>query len=91
MSRMLLQFLLPLLLPAAVYFGWLWLANRTGKGQAGESMQLQEGLWFWLVAAGLALMVGGLVFTALIGQGHVEGTYEPPRFEGGRVVPGTVK
>ena len=91
MSRMLLQFLLPLLLPAAVYFGWLWLANRTGKGQAGESMQLQEGLWFWLVAAGLALMVGGLVFTALIGQGHVEGTYAPPRFEGGRVVPGTVK
>ncbi len=91
MSRMLLQFLLQLLLPAAVYFGWLWLANRTGKGQAGGSMQLQEGLWFWLVAAGLALMVGGLVFTALIGQGHVEGTYEPPRFEGGRVVPGTVK
>ena len=91
MSRVLLQFLLPLLLPAAVYFGWVWLARRTGKGQAGGVMGLQEGLWFWLVAAGLALMVAGLVFTALMGQGQVEGTYEPPRFEGGRIVPGTVK
>ena len=91
MSRVLLQFLLPLLLPAAIYFGWIWLARRTGKGQAGGVTSLQEGTWFWLVAAGLALMVAGLVFTALIGQGHVEGTYEPPRFEGGRVVPGTVK
>ena len=91
MSRILLQYLLPLLLPAAVYFGRVWLANRTGKGQAGGVTSLQEGPWFWLVAAGLALMVAGLVFTALIGQGHVEGTYEPPRFEGGRVVPGTVK
>ena len=91
MSRILLQYLLPLLLPAAIYFGWVWLANRTGKGRAGGVTPLQEGPWFWLVAAGLALMVAGLVFTALMGQGQVEGTYEPPRFEGGRVVPGTVK
>ncbi len=91
MSRLLLQYLLPLLLPAAVYIGWVWLANRTGKGRADGSMGLQEGPWFWLVTAGLALMVAGLVFTALMGQGQIEGTYEPPRFEGGRVVPGTVK
>ncbi len=91
MSRIVLQYLLPLLLPAALYFGWLWLARRTGKGQAGGVTPLQDGPWFWLVTAGLALMVAGLVFTALMGQGQVEGTYEPPRFEGGRVVPGTVK
>ena len=91
MSRILLQYLLPLLLPAAIYFGWVWLANRTGKGRADGSMGLQEGPWFWLVTAGLALMVAGLVFTALTGQGQMEGTYEPPRLEGGRVVPGTVK
>ena len=91
MSRIVLQFLLLLMLPAALYFGWLWLARRTGRGPAGGATPLQDGPWFWLVTAGLALMVAGLVFTALIGQGHVEGTYEPPRFEGGRVVPGTVK
>lgn len=91
MSRLLLQYLLPLLFPAAIYFGWVWLANRTGKGRADGSTGLQEGSWFWLVTAGLALMVAGLVFTALMGQGQMEGTYEPPRFEGGRVVPGTVK
>ena len=91
MSRLLLQYLLPLLFPAAIYFGWVWLARRTGKCQPGGSAQLQDGPWFWLVTAGLALMVAGLVFTALMGQGQMEGTYEPPRFEGGRVVPGTVK
>ncbi len=91
MTRILLQYLLPLLLPAAIYFGWVWLAQRTGKGQADGFTPLQEGPWFWLVTAGLALMVAGLVFTALMGKGQIEGTYEPPRFEGGRVVPGTVK
>ncbi len=91
MTRILLQYLLPLLLPAAAYFGWVWLARRTGKGQADGLTPLQEGPWFWLVTAGLALMVAGLVFTALMGQGQMEGTYEPPRFEGGRVIPGTVK
>ena len=91
MSRIVLQYLLLLMLPAALYFGWLWLARGTGKGPAGGATPLQDGPWFWLVTAGLALMVAGLVLTALIGQGHVEGTYEPPRFEGGRVVPGTVK
>ncbi len=91
MTRILLQYLLPLLLPAAAYFGWVWLARRTGKGQTDGLTPLQEGPWFWLVTAGLALMVAGLVFTALTGQGQMEGTYEPPRLEGGRVVPGTVK
>ncbi len=90
MTRLLLQYLLPLLLPAAIYLGWVWLAQRTGKGRA-DGFTLQEGPWFWLVTAGLALMVAGLVFTALMGQGQMEGTYKPPRFEGGRVIPGTVK
>ncbi len=91
MTRILLQYLLPLLLPAAVYIGWVWLARRTGKGEEDALTRLQEGTWFWLVAAGFALMVAGLVLTALMGQGETEGTYEPARLEGGRVIPGTVK
>ncbi len=91
MTRILLQYLLPLLLPAAVYIGWVWLARRTGKGEEGALTRLQEGPWFWLVAAGVALMVGGLVLTALMGQGQTEGTYTAPRLEDGRVIPGTVK
>ncbi len=91
MTRILLQYLLPLLLPVTVYLGWVWLARRTGKGEEGVLTRLQEGPWFWLVAAGVALMVGGLVLTALMGQGQTEGTYTPARLEGGRVIPGTVK
>jgi len=91
MSRLLFQYLLPLLLPAAVYFAWAWLSRRAGKGETDPLSRVQEGPWFWLVAAGFALMVAGLALTALMGQDTTKGTYQPSRIEDGHIVPGQVK
>ena len=82
--RILLNYLLPLILPAAVYVGWVMIAKR-------KKISLQDGPWFWLIVAGFALMASVLVFLALTGGSEPGGTYYPSHFEDGKVVPGEFK
>lgn len=85
MTRILLQYLLPLILPTLLYLGWAWLGQRRTAG--GPVERLQEGPWFWLVLAGVALMAAVLVATALM-SGVEPGTrIIPPKYEDGRVIP----
>lgn len=90
MTRMLLQYLFPLILPIAVYLVWTWIAGKRRR-TAEEPPLWYEGPWFWLIVAGFLLMVTVLAISATIGGGSPEGTYVPPRVEDGRVVPGYVK
>jgi len=90
MNRVLLLYLLPLLLPTALYVAWvLWGRRRAREGKAPPS--LGDGPWFWLILAGFALMVAGLSYVALTGGHEPGGTYQAPRYEDGRVIPGQVK
>ncbi len=89
MSRVLLQILLPLLLPTVIFFLWAWLAPRLGIDS--RSNVLQDTPWFWLIIAGVLLMGVGLSVTALT-QGAAPGSQIiPPRLEDGRVVPAEVR
>lgn len=90
MSRALLQYLLPLILPTVLYLIWALLIRDSGSGRKLATI-LREGPWFWLILAGLVLAGASLVATALIGGGNIEGTYIPPRWEDGRVVPGRIE
>ncbi len=87
MSRILLHYLLPLLLPILLYFLWIWVARL--KNTDGTPPEWRDGPWFWLIAAGCGLMIGGLVLTAFLGD-KGEGVYQPPHVEDGKVVPGRV-
>lgn len=90
MTRILLQYLLPLLLPIAIYLVWAWFARRR-QAAGGVPYRLQEGPWFWLILAGVALMAAGLVFMALVGGTDPGETYQAPRWEDGRIIPGRVQ
>ena len=86
MSRILLQILLPLLLPAVAFFLWALLGRRLGANNV-----LEETPWFWLIIVGVVLMGAGLVATALT-QGVDPGSQIiQPRLEDGRVVPAQVR
>ena len=87
MSRLILNYLLPLLLPLIFFLVWSRLARRR---QGAETPALTRGPWFWLVLAGFAAMAGALTFTAVTGGGDPSATYKPPQFEGGKVVPGRI-
>lgn len=89
MSRILLQILLPLLLPTIAFFLWAWLAPRLGIDT--RSNVLQDTPWFWLIIAGVLLMAVGLTATALT-QGAAPGSQIiQPRLENGRVVPAEIR
>lgn len=91
MSRIILQYVLPLLLPVAVFLGWVLLTRGRDDEQGNIVSRLREGPWFWLIVAGVALMAGGLATLALTGGGDPGMTYVPPHREDGRVVPGQYK
>jgi multidrug efflux pump subunit AcrA (membrane-fusion protein) len=88
--RIFLQYVLPLVLPTAIYLAWWLLIGRTAKPDGRPPAVLREGPWFWLAIGGVALMAAGLAAAAMLGGGDPTGTYVPPRWEDGRVVPGRV-
>jgi Family of unknown function (DUF6111) len=85
MLRLLLQYLLPLLLPFLAYAAYVALV----RGRFPNWLELNERQWLMLGGAGVALMAISLVTWSLRSGSPPEETYVPPRFEDGRVVPGT--
>ncbi|HEX5078148.1 MAG TPA: DUF6111 family protein [Geminicoccaceae bacterium] len=79
MLRLLLQYVVPLLLP---FLAWLVYARLAHKGG------LDDAPWLGLAAAAVGLLVVSLVSWTLL-SGHAPGeTYVPARFEDGELVPG---
>lgn len=92
MVRILLEYVLPIVLPAAVYFAWLATERRrVARVGARNAPQWRDAPWLWLGTIGLVLAALIAVASALFGGSDTAGRYVPPRFEGGRVVPGHVE
>ncbi len=64
MTRILLHFVLPLVLPLLIYVGW----RLVSRGRPGLA-NLSEGPWFWLIGAGLVLTIAGLVSLPFLPSG----------------------
>lgn len=79
MIRILLTYIVPLLLPAVIYF--LWLKYTAGRASPREMP------WPWLVGAGLFLALVVFIGLVLLG-GEPGGDYVPPHLENGEIVPG---
>jgi hypothetical protein len=83
-----LQVILPLVLPAAVYFAWLgfmrWRARTSGSA---DIPLLREGPWYWLISAGLVLAIATFLMLAFFGERVPAGQYVPPRLIDDQVVP----
>jgi NADH:ubiquinone oxidoreductase subunit 5 (subunit L)/multisubunit Na+/H+ antiporter MnhA subunit len=79
MLRILLQYLLPLLLPFLAYLVYARLTRRAG---------LNDAPWLGLAAAGVGLLVVSLVTWSIMSGSEPGETYVPARVEDGQVVPG---
>ncbi len=94
MSRTLLQILIPLLLPLALYFAWATvtrgIAQARGGANPAPAPSFMSGRLPWLLAAGLVLVIVGFIGWALTQETLPEGEYVPPRFVDGEIVPGHV-
>ena len=88
MTRILLTYIVPLLLPAALYILYVIAARRIMAGQSETAAQLRRVPWLWLAAAGVVLMGISLAIYSLTTGGESHRAYVPPRVEDGKVVPG---
>ncbi len=87
MIRIFLEYVLPLVLPTAIYVAWVWYARATHAGDPTELPGLRTGPLFWCLLAGFALMSAGLIWIAVSTGAPPGSAYQPPRLEGGKVVP----
>ena len=84
MIRVVLLNLLLLLTPVILYFAYVYVRRRREP-----DLELMENApIFWLLAAGVGLMLVGLVTLGQWESGGLEGRYVPPRIEDGQIVPG---
>lgn len=88
MLRVFLTIILPLLLPTAIYVGWLLVLQWSTQGETVRWTALP---WIWLAVAGVVLLAL-VLFIVTVHFGEPEsGRYVPPRYEGGRVVPSQIE
>ena len=74
-----LLLLLLILVPAAIYLGYVLSTGPTAE-------RLRRAPWLWLALGGVVLYAGALTTWALTGD-PAGGEYVPPRFVDGQVVP----
>jgi len=80
MMKILLQFVLPVLVPGLIFLIWTVLTRKRSP--------IAEGPWFRLILAGFGLMLIGLAATAITGGMDPGGTYQAPYLKNGEVMPG---
>jgi hypothetical protein len=88
MLRVVLTIVLPLLLPTALYLLWV---GAFGSWREVGAVSWAAVPWLWLAAAG-AVLLAVVLFVVTVGFGVPQsGTYVPPRWQNGRIVPGHIE
>lgn len=88
MIRIFATIVLPLLLPTVLYVLWLMAAQRMRLGSSAAWRALP---WPWLVATGVVLAALMLYVVGTRIGGTPQGHYVPPRWIGGKIVPGHIE
>ncbi len=84
MTRILITYVVPLVLPTLVWYLW----HRLRPGQPGEEKGWQAAPWPQLSIAGLILLAATLSAYALLVGGVPGEVYQPARLIDGEIVPG---
>ncbi len=90
MSRILLHYVLPLILPLLLYCIWLGIHRRRRQAAGAplpEGWGLRDAPWTWLFITGIALLGASLVSLALLGSSPPESKYVPHSIVDGEIVP----
>jgi hypothetical protein len=92
MGRILLQIVLPILLPTALYALWLVAERRRVEaGGTGKPPLWAEAPWMWLLALGVCFAALLMMALSLFGGDSTKGVYVAPHVENGEIVPGHVE
>ena len=89
--KLFLTKILPLLLPLAIYVGWLIYARRRARSLGTTNPRATDAPWPIMLLTGLGVMIFGLVALGLFAGEKPGGIYVPPHMENGEVVRGRVE
>jgi heme/copper-type cytochrome/quinol oxidase subunit 2 len=88
MARLIISYILPLVLPMALYFCWMWVIRHRSRSRGDEIPEIKNSSIFWSAIAGIILMFIGLgILAASGGVPPGEGFYQSPRLENGKIIP----
>lgn len=88
MTRIILTYLVPFLLPLAGYTAWIWYRSFYAERHGGEAPKFEQGPWPLMLFLGALLSLGVLSYSALNTGSPPDEIYVPPHLENGQVVPG---
>ena len=92
MSRLLINYALPLLLPLVVYVTYMWWRRGRARKDGADIPTVERTHIFISLIVGIVLMLAGLTWVAVSsGEGPGDGNYQSPRYEGGKIVPPSFK
>ncbi len=91
MIRILLVRILPFLVPVILFAAWYYLARRRARRSGETPPGWREAPWGWIALSGLIVMVAGLAYFRFSTGAAPDGTYVPPKYEDGRIIPGHVE
>ncbi len=87
MTRVLLQYLLPLLGPLAFYLIYMTFVRRKAAKKGGEIPAIERSRMFWSIIIGFFFMLAALTTLALTsGEQPGSGDYQAPRMKNGGIV-----
>lgn len=86
MIRLLLIRLWPVFVPLLIYVAWMFYRRRIARKQDAEIPGWKDGPWLWAVIATFVLAVGGFLFLGLSAPSNRDTTYEPIRFQDGKLI-----
>ncbi len=87
MIRIVIENLLLFLAPTLIYVTYVYVRRRS---DGDESSVLSDAPLLWLFAAGVALMVGTLVYFGSTSGWKAGQPYQPPIYKDGKIEPGRV-
>ena len=86
MSRLVLNYLLPLVLPLALYLSYIWWRHRHKKKHGDTPPQIENTHIFISIVIGFIMMTISLTWVAIFsGETPGLGTYQSPRYEDGKI------
>ena len=86
MSRIILNYLLPLVLPLALYLTYIWWRHRHKRKYGGTPHKIENTHVFISIVIGFIMMAISLTWVAIFsGETPGEGTYQSPRYEDGKI------
>jgi hypothetical protein len=92
MIRIVIENVLLLLLPTAMYVGYVLLTRTNEPDASGKKPGvLDDAPLLWLFSAGVAMVIVVLVIFGKTDGGSPEHGYVPPSFEDGKINPGKVR